>query len=257
MPFTSPKRNVSDAENKLRLLYCVHALEQVGEAQLWPFVASLDLMDYIPMQLLMHELLSGGELHMGVEALSGMITLSPHGQETLRLFAHRVMASDREMIDKAAPAYRSQLQKRRHVRAAYESAQAGDYRTLLSISEGELPLLSIRLHTSSRAFASRSIRAFEPAAASILAFLYGLDYAAEVPCSLQEFHSQSQSMPILTSHSPHEHTVTAEFVTDAARFELSLLLPSLEAAAGFRRRLCDEVQQSVVAERLFVLLCAE
>ncbi len=47
MPFLSPKRRVSDAENKLRLLLCLRALGMATSDQLWPFVAGLELMEYL------------------------------------------------------------------------------------------------------------------------------------------------------------------------------------------------------------------
>ena len=48
MPLSSPKRKVSDAENKLRVLCCLDALGMATQEQLWPFVAQLELMEYIP-----------------------------------------------------------------------------------------------------------------------------------------------------------------------------------------------------------------
>ena len=253
MPLHPPKRNVSDAENKLRLLYCVHALEQTSETQLWPFVASLDLMDYMPMQLLLHELLSGGDLCIGAEALSDMISLSPQGQESLRLFEDRIMPSDRAQMDAAAPAYRAQLQKRRQVRTVYESARDEDYRVLLSLSEGELPTLKIRLQTASRAYAAKSLQAFEKTASTILSYLYGLDTtedaaqadAADAPCLA----------PALTVYSNREYVVTAQLSLPEVCFELALLLPTHRSALDFRLLLSSSVQQNETAQRLFSLLC--
>jgi hypothetical protein len=253
MPFTSPKRIISDAENKLRLLDCVRALEQVTETQLWPFVASLQLMEYIPMQLFLHELLLSGDLDTGVEALSGLISLSPQGQETLRLFAHRVMPSDRERIDRAAPAYRSQMQKRRQIRAIYESAREGDYHMLFSISDGEVPTLSIRMQTVSRELATQSLHAFEMRAASILAYLYSLDMS--VVSEEESANHADVSRPVLTTHSPREHTVTAMLSAEGVRFELALLLPGIDAATRFMGFLSLPARQKAVAERLFALLC--
>ena len=48
MPFLSPKRKISDTENKLRVLCCLDALGMATQDQLWPFVAQLELMEYLP-----------------------------------------------------------------------------------------------------------------------------------------------------------------------------------------------------------------
>ena len=252
MSFTPPMRKVSDAENKLRLLYCVRALQQVAEAQLWPFVASLDLMEYIPMQLFTHELLSGGDLVLGEQALSGTISLTPKGQETLGLFAHRIMASDRERIDRAAPAYRAQIAKRRHIRAVYESAREGDYRMLFSLSDGVLPTLELRMETASREYATRSLRLFEEKAAAILIYLYGLDLSWP-----ESAGAAPLAEPTVTTHSPQEHAITTAFSVDGAAFVLMLLLPSRQDAVRFGWLLASPLWQGEVAGRIFSLLCKE
>ncbi len=256
MAFKTPRRRVSDAENKLRLLCCVQALQQVTEAQLWPFVASLELMEYVPMQLLLHELLDSGDLEEGSQALSGRLSLSKQGQEQLRLFGHRVMASDQEAIQKAAPAYRMRMQKQRQVRAAYESASAGDYRVLFSIQEGEVPTLSLRAQTDSGEWAAESIRHFDAGAPKVLVYLYGLCSQAESAPSADVFTGGVDKGDI-ESHSPHEHTVRVGFAAPAATFDLALLLPSLETARAFQRLLARPEVQKQTAERLMALLSGE
>ena len=73
MPFLSPKRRVSDAENKLRLLLCLRALGMATSDQLWPFVAELELMEYLPYCLLLDELKKDGEVAQGRCALEGVL----------------------------------------------------------------------------------------------------------------------------------------------------------------------------------------
>ena len=79
MPFLSPKRRVSDAENKLRLLLCLRALGMATSDQLWPFVAELELMEYLPYCLLLDELKKDGEVAQGRCALEGVLYLTPKG----------------------------------------------------------------------------------------------------------------------------------------------------------------------------------
>ena len=51
MPEGFAKRHISDAENRLRLLLCIDALGLCTREELWPFVAKLELMEYMPMCL--------------------------------------------------------------------------------------------------------------------------------------------------------------------------------------------------------------
>ena len=252
MQFPLPKRRVSDVENKLRLLYCIEALHQVTDTQLWPFVAELDLMEYMPMQLFLHELLSGGDLVMGAEALSGQISLSQKGQDTLRLFAHRVMPSDRELIDAAAPAYRAQLKKRREIKAVYETAREGDYHVLLSLAETELPLLTIRIGTASREYAAQSLRAFEQKASELLAYFYTLTSQGRPMEALSE---GSDPLPLIVTHSPREHSVTADLAADAVAFEITLLFPDASSAEAFQNVLALPKPKAQAADMLLASLC--
>jgi hypothetical protein len=250
MPFVFPKRNVTDTENRLILLYCVHALETVSEVQLWPFIASLDLMDYITVQLLLHELQKSGDLTVGAQALHAVLSLSDQGKKSLRLFENRIMYSDRKKIEKAAVAYRAELKKRRAIRAAYESAKEGEFHVKLSLRESDLPTLVIRVSTTIREYAACCLRAFEESLPAILTHLYSLTVDARMP---DEHDSAALT---LTVHSRKEYSVTACLPIDETEFELSLLLPTLKSATCFRRALSSPARRTETAEFLFKWLCA-
>lgn len=252
MPLKPPGRRVSDAENKLRLLCCVEALGTVTETQLWPFVAALALMDYMPMQLYLHELLSGGDLETGAHALKEQLFVSAQGRDTLRLFRHRVLPSDQEQIAGAAPAYRAKLLERSQVKAVYEMASPGDYRALLELRDGELPTLTIRIATQSRDLASRAIHAFPTKAAQLLTYLYGLIPSADasIPGGLLE------RKPSLTFHSAHEYTVTAVLSHPRADITLGLLLPDEQSALAYQTALSSPSVMETAAQWVLEMLCA-
>ena len=94
MPLLSPKRRVSDVENKLRVLFCLKTLGLVTQEQLWPFVARMELMDYLPFCLLLDELKSDGAVAEGNGAVAGMLYLTPEGEKHLALFQHRLIHTD-------------------------------------------------------------------------------------------------------------------------------------------------------------------
>jgi len=251
MPASPPTRSVPDVENKLRLLYCVAALEQVSEEQLWPFIASLDLMDYLSMQLLLHDLIDSGVMTIGQQAFEGMLTLSPQGKEVLDMFSNRIMFSDKQRITKAAIGYRSELKGHKQVQAVYEAALEGQYRVLLSLQDGEIPTLTIRLTTAVREYAAYSLHAFEKSVSTILLTLYNL--AMEPENDMEP----STSPPALTTHSPHEHTLLALLATEDVAFEVTLLLPDVESAINLHQILTDRKAQKKAAKRLFSMLCVK
>ena len=245
MPLQSPKRIISDAERKLLLLYCVRELHGATANQLWTFAAELDLMEYIPMRLCMHELLASGELENGVGAMRELLLLTTAGRHAIELFAERVPASDRERIRDAAPMFRARMLQHTQVRAIYEMAQKGDVRVRLSLCEGDLPTLAIRLSTKNRGMASRAIRSFRLRAPAAVTYLYGLsadggpqgDAASIVRYSSTEFMANvTLSMPRLT-------------------FEVSLLFPSMESARRFMGALAAPERRLAAAQTLAAQLC--
>lgn len=260
MPLKTPKRRVSEPENKLRLLCCMEALGSVTQVQLWPFVARLDLMEYMPMQLLLHELIAEGELEAGTHALDDQLCLSDKGRETLRLFEGRVLPGDRERIRAAAPAYRTELLQRSQVRALYESAEPGSFRVLLELRETEIPTLSLRLFTTQRALAAQAIQAFPAKAPALLTELYALVAAASEPDPRSPAGDGPEAearlpFPALEAHSLNEHTVTAELCYDPLQMTLSLLFADYETANACGQTLSHPQTAKKAAQCVATLLC--
>lgn len=174
MPITSPPRKVTETENMLRLLLCVDALGSVTSAQLWTFAAEQELMDYLSMRICLHKLLAAGELENGEGSLQEQLLLTDRGREALALFGERLPVDVRERVRHAAPAYRLRVQRNRQVQAVYEMARPGDYRLNLSVCEGDLPTVRLKLITTNRTLASKAIHRFGEHAARMTTYLYGL-----------------------------------------------------------------------------------
>ena len=102
MPLFSPKRNISDTEYKLRILCCLDALGMATQEQLWPFVAQMELMEYIPFCMFLDELKTAGAVASARHGLEGTLYLTPDGKEQLRLFLRRMPHTDQERIRQAA-----------------------------------------------------------------------------------------------------------------------------------------------------------
>lgn len=234
MPLSYSERRVSDAENRLRLLYCIEALGLVTQEQLWPFVARLELMTYVDMCLYLDDLIRDGSLVKGRQAAKGALCLTDGGLQALSLFKKRMPAADRAQIDQAAPAYASALAEKRQVKAVYELAAQGRSRAACSITEGDLPTLLIKLDTSREALAAAAVQRFAQRAPKLLTLLYTLpqsrqsvEIAKDTPLgdgldAGRLLSAVAPDKPLLHAFSSRE--VAAAFLAANAETELRLLL---------------------------------
>lgn len=242
------RRRVSDAEKRLTILYCVSALEQVTSAQLWQFISEADTMDYMTAMLILGDLVASGELDSGEHALKGRVYLSDKGRRTLDMFMERIPKSVRDSIDSRAPDFRAQLRQRRQVSAIYESAQTGDYRLILSLIEGDLPAIEMRLHTHRRRAAAKIKAGFVKTAPTVIQYLYELASEGARGCDIGEAASIEQL-------SKNEYRVTAKLsAPPIISMDIAILLPSRESAYSLLSAIDKEPR--AVGSRLLGLLTA-
>ena len=197
MPLFSPKRNISDTEYKLRVLCCLDALGMATQEQLWPFVAQLELMEYIPFCMFLGELKTGGAIAPARHALEGMLYLTPAGKEQLRLFSSRMPHTDQERIRQAAPGYAARLDERRLAKAAYERAPKGEYRASCSMNDGDVPTLFLRVNAADRELVQTAVKAFQQYVSRLFTLLYTLPFepAQELPPALDQKAALSAASP--------------------------------------------------------------
>ncbi len=169
-PFT--RKRVSDMELRLRLLLCIQQMEPIGPDQLWPFVAQLELMDYVSMCLYLDELCQSGALTKGEHALEGQLYLTEDGHNQLQLFLSRMPQSERERIRQDAPAYAQALKERQYLRVMWEPVGEGRHGLFCTVQENETPTLLLRLNTSDRALADKIACNFRQRASRLLLMLY-------------------------------------------------------------------------------------
>lgn len=238
MPQLFSKRNISDAENRLRLLFCVDALGPVTKEQLWPFAARLELMEYVPMCLYVDELVRDGSLGEGPAALQGALFLTDAGRRTLELFGKRLPQADASRIRLAAPDYAALLMEKRQIRAVHELATGRKYRVACSVTEGDVPTLFLRLETSSKRLAGGAIKRFRSRAALLLTCLYTLAPAKDPPPDeVEGMFDLKEALDAVTAETPllcrfggHQQAGVVRLKNKRADVRLALLLPSLEAA---------------------------
>ena len=231
-----PERRISDVENKLRVLLSVDALQMATRDQLWPFLAKLDMMEYMPMCVYVDELCRDGALIAGEHALEHVLYLSDTGREYLRLFGARMPAGDRARIAQSAPDYLRALAKQRQLSAVYELAPPGEYRALCTYREGDVPTLTMRVATREREVVRQAVECFAGAASALLTLLYTLDASAPAtPCAQYPtleaaMEAAKPNEPTLCADGKREHTAVAWLVGAQARYEVALLMPSQNAA---------------------------
>lgn len=260
MPLTFSKRRISDAENRLRLLFCVNALGLITREQLWPFVARLDLMEYVPMCLFVDELVRDGSLTAGVHAAEGVLYLTDKGQSTMRMFLSRLPRNDRERISAAAPAYAAALQEKRLARAVHELAPEGWYQAACTVTEGDLPTLFLRVTTRQNQLIARIMKHFSSRAPQLLTLLFTLPPAAQplplAPAVVSELdealNGAALDAPFICAFGRHEQSGVICLENADTRLRLALLLPSREAADAWLSAALAQPQP--LLERLLAIL---
>jgi hypothetical protein len=234
----------------LRLLRCVDVLDCATELSLWTFAAELELMDYVTMRLCLHELLAAEQVQYGGGALKHHLYLTEKGREALQLFGDRLPAEIAGKIGGAAGKFRDRISLRQQVRAAYESAAHNDYKLSLSVAEGDLTMLLIRMETKSRRLAGRAIRQFGAQAAKVMVYLYQLAQSA------QGGKQNGVAEGEIIRQSAGEFTACHTLTGRRAAFNVTLTLPTQEAAQAYLAQFSDAATAADTAEKLLKLICA-
>ena len=252
MPLFPPKRNISDTEYKLRILLCLDALEMATQEQLWPFVAQLELMEYIPFCMLADELKTAGAIASASHGLEGMLYLTSEGKEQLKLFARRMPHTDQERIRQAAPAYAAHLNERRHVRTVYERASQGIFRALCSMSDSDVPTLLMRVTAPDQELVQKAVKDFQQYVSKLFVLLYSMPFepAASLPPALSQEEALERvcpGSPVLCAFGGREHAGVITVCDGDTCFTLMLLLPDDALAWGWAQT-ADQLGAALAAQ---------
>lgn len=259
MPLDSPKRKISDTENKLRVLFCLDKLGMATQEQLWPLVARMELMEYVPFCMFVDELKKTGAIAMGSCALEGMLYLTQTGRQQVTLFASRLLHAERERIAQEAARYRDELDVRKQLRAVYELAGDGRFSVVMALREGDVPTLFLRMNTSSAARAGESVRGFHLNAPRVLNHLYTLSPLPEAsaPCEPlsqdEAIESAAPGRAAVCAFGGREHAGVACVEADDTRYTVLLLLPTARMAYEWAR--AADAAGPELARELTGLLC--
>ena len=239
MPFHSPKRRISDTENKLRVLFCLDAIGMATQEQLWPFVAQLELMEYLPFCMFVDELLHDGALAVGSHGHESVLYVTQAGKEQLALFAGKVVHADQERIRRFAPAYAAQLSARRQINAAYERTEGGWYRAVCTVREDDVPILLLRVATRDRRVADAAVDGFRSCAPQLLTLLYTVPCdpsTQNTPAALEQedaLREAASGRIALCAFGGRKHSAAVCLTDGENRYTMLLLLPDAAMAWGW------------------------
>ena len=252
MPLNSPKRKISDMENKLRVLYCLDALGMATQEQLWPFVARLELMEYIPFCMYLDELRSDGAVSAASHGLEGALYLTVAGRQQLELFAGKMAHADKERIAQAAPEYAEHLSQRRQISAVYEGAEDGWYRAACTVSEGDAPMLRLRLATRDHVLAEMAVKRFAACVPHLLTLLYTLSFEPLMAPPAGEEADVHPGQPAVCAFGGREHAGAVAVGDGEAAYTLMLMMPDASLAWGWAK--AADAADAELAARMTALL---
>jgi hypothetical protein len=133
------KRNRSDLEYRLVILCCLKELGIVTMEQLWPFIARLNLMEYMQMCVFLRQLQQDGYAAEGAGSIQGALYITDTGINLLQVLGDKIPHSDRTKIQSEAPAYLGLLREALTARAVYHTGPDNAYTAKCAITDGDLP----------------------------------------------------------------------------------------------------------------------
>ena|GEM_PF-4935565 len=213
------QRKVSALENRLTLLYALDALGETSNIQLLTFFTELNLMDYIALELSLHDLVTAGYLQSSLDPIGTLYVKTEAGGEALRMFLKRLPVSKQKTIDVNKSAYRRRFMEERAVIGDYRVLENGKTQLELKIAQDGGWLMLILMILPEGADVHGLISAFHVRAREVYGHLFQALSAGYVPAG----EVGETTLTELTS---------GHFNDD--EFSITLALPKGDLAAHFK-----------------------
>ncbi|MDR2504712.1 MAG: DUF4364 family protein [Oscillospiraceae bacterium] len=167
-------RYPSPEELKLCVLYALRALVSASSNQLLTFFNETGTMNYLEMQSTLTNLLDGAQV-LETQAKFGVTySLSAEGSDSLKLFEKMIPPSSREAIDKAAEVWRVKFETERQVFHKIIKAEPGAVTVVLSVMDGDEPLMELSLRVPDMGSADLIGESWEGRAADVYSVIMKL-----------------------------------------------------------------------------------
>ncbi len=166
------QRKVSTLEHRLTVLYALEALGNVSNVQLLTFMVELDLMNYIDLELALHDLKQAGYIEGTVHPIGLLYEATSAGREALQMFLKRLPISKQAAMEMNRKAYRSRFLKEKTIIGDYRGLENGKCQLELKIGQGNDWLMILLLILPQGKQAHTLIQAFNQKAEDVYAWLF-------------------------------------------------------------------------------------
>jgi DNA-binding PadR family transcriptional regulator len=143
------KAHLPITESKLLLLYILESVGTLSNIELQRFCAQSAPIDYMELQLLLHELVQASLIDI-LPALGTSYQLTAKGAEALCLFKERIAYSRRERVDQASAQWKETIEIERQSEAHITAAPDGNFYVHMHLKSEELPYCDITVCVPSR-----------------------------------------------------------------------------------------------------------
>ena len=150
-----PQYRLGDLERKLVTLYTLRELGPCSNLQLIAFTARHGVMNYFDLQWALHDLAAAGLALRGRGASDDSYTLTPQGEEAIRLFERRVGSSLLTRVTQEVPAFREEMRRERELFAQVSHEGRSEYHASIGIRENGMDLLRLDLSLPTAEMAQR------------------------------------------------------------------------------------------------------
>ncbi len=139
-------------ENKLILLFLLYQMDMsLSIAQIVDFTAECGYMSYFECQQYMAELVSNGFIDDEVnESNTTMYTITPDGEDALRMFSKQIPYSKRTAICEYVSVNKRRIKREFEVVANYFYNSENDYVVKCGVYEDETPLMEVNISVVSK-----------------------------------------------------------------------------------------------------------
>lgn len=229
------KRIVSESEYRLRLLFSLNQLGMCRQDELWPFLAELELMEYMPFCEYLSELVDSGEIS---SLPFGNLFVTKKGQESIALFASRIPSSLRSAIIKKAPGYTKALADHKQVKAGYEPSVLSDHGCVYGqYYEDAVPILLVKMDTCREGLCQSFVMRFSEKLPLILPLLNGVPFGTDDDLSIsnQAFLLAEKGHPMLIELEESKYAAVVCLQSSDTEFHIQLLFHNKNKACAWAR----------------------
>lgn len=150
-----PTYRLGDVERRLVTLYALRELGPCTNLQLIAFTARHGVMNYFDLQLALHDVAAAGLALRERGASDDTYTLTPQGEDAIRLFMERVGSSLLSRVQEAAPGFREEMRRERELFSSVSHEGRNEYHARMGIRENGMELLRVDVSLPTAEMAER------------------------------------------------------------------------------------------------------